>query len=550
MDKIQRHLKEKKEGKITPNVSAECVRVTGESNGITAITDDAANVLAEDVTFRLKQLIQEAEKFARHSKRQKIDTSDFTEALINFNVEPLYGFHSQDFIPFRFASGGGRELHFVEEKEVELSEITSQNISGKTPLDVCVKAHWLAIEGVQPSIPENPPPVDKETQKQESVDPSTNNKQTMVDKPPADVTKMRRRALRVTETVHMKECVQHELSVEQQLYYKEITEACVGSDENRRTEALNSLSVDTGLHQMLPRFCNFISEGVKVNVCQKNLALLIYLMRMVKSLLENPTLYLQNYLHQIVPAVATCIVSKQLCLRPDVDNHWALRDFASRLMGTLCKQFSTNTNGIQTRVTRLLTSALLDKTTPLASHYGALTALGELGPEVVETFVIPLVHDEGQRVKSVLDNSVTMANAFNTTEKNSADRVKTAILKIIPPILKNIRPETDKQEDYVNEYGYYGSILFNAVTKLRETPVTTASSSIGIIKTTTSSVSNCKNQVPFQIQTVSQTRPNQKLYIVGGSGSSTPSTPTTPNVRGPNPNMQKLIVVTTPSSLP
>lgn len=89
MDKIQRHLKEKKEGKITPNISAECVRITGESNGITAITDDAANVLAEDVTFKLKQIIQEAEKFARHSKRQKIDTSDFTEALINFNVEVL-----------------------------------------------------------------------------------------------------------------------------------------------------------------------------------------------------------------------------------------------------------------------------------------------------------------------------------------------------------------------------------------------------------------------------------------------------------------------------
>ena len=34
-----------------------------------------------------------------------------------------------------------------------------------------------------------------------------------------------------------------ELSVEQQLYYKEITEACVGSDETRRSEALNSLGM-------------------------------------------------------------------------------------------------------------------------------------------------------------------------------------------------------------------------------------------------------------------------------------------------------------------
>ena len=36
------------------------------------------------------------------------------------------------------------------------------------------------------------------------------------------------------ETVSVKQLAQHELSVELQLYYKEITEACVGSDESRR----------------------------------------------------------------------------------------------------------------------------------------------------------------------------------------------------------------------------------------------------------------------------------------------------------------------------
>lgn len=41
--------------------------------------------------------------------------------------------------------------------------------------------------------------------------------------------------LRNIETVHVKQLATHELSVEQQLYYKEITEACVGSDEQRRT---------------------------------------------------------------------------------------------------------------------------------------------------------------------------------------------------------------------------------------------------------------------------------------------------------------------------
>lgn len=40
--------------------------------------------------------------------------------------------------------------------------------------------------------------------------------------------------LRNVETVQIKQLATHELSVEQQLYYKEITEACVGSDEARR----------------------------------------------------------------------------------------------------------------------------------------------------------------------------------------------------------------------------------------------------------------------------------------------------------------------------
>lgn len=39
----------------------------------------------------------------------------------------------------------------------------------------------------------------------------------------------------------------------------------------------------------------FFSSKVRVNVVQNNLALLIYLMRMVKALMDNPTLYLEKY---------------------------------------------------------------------------------------------------------------------------------------------------------------------------------------------------------------------------------------------------------------
>merc|ERR550532_3386298 len=122
-----------------------------------------------------------------------------------------------------------------------------------------------------------------------------------------------------------------------------------------------------GLHQMLPRLCTFIAEGVRVNVVQHNLAILIYLMRMVKSLLENQTLFLEKYLHELIPAVTTCIVNRQLCTRPEIDNHWALRDFATRLTTQICKNFNTSTNSIQTRMTRMFSDALKSEKTSLVS---------------------------------------------------------------------------------------------------------------------------------------------------------------------------------------
>lgn len=37
----------------------------------------------------------------------------------------------------------------------------------------CFLAHWLCIDGVQPTVPENPPPVSKDQQKLESIDPAS-----------------------------------------------------------------------------------------------------------------------------------------------------------------------------------------------------------------------------------------------------------------------------------------------------------------------------------------------------------------------------------------
>jgi len=265
-----------------------------------------------------------------------------------------------------------------------------------------------------------------------------------------------------TETVNVKQLTAHELSVEQQLYYKEITEACVGSEEGRRAEAFQSLASDPGLHQMLPRLCTFIAEGVRVNVVQNNLAPLIYLMRMVKALLSNQTLYLEKYLHELVPAVISCMVSKQLCLRPEVDNHWALRDFSSRLIAQICKNYHTTTNALQTRVTRLCCRALENEKAPLASFYGAIVGLSELGPEVIKAFLIPKIRAIGARIEPYLDGS-----SSRNADQSAAQHVKSQTVKIMSGFLKASRQPPDNLDEYRQDFGYLGPALHVHVSRGR-----------------------------------------------------------------------------------
>ena len=50
--------KEKKEAKVTANLTQESIKIMSESVGVTGLPDDAATRLAVDTTYKLKQIIQ------------------------------------------------------------------------------------------------------------------------------------------------------------------------------------------------------------------------------------------------------------------------------------------------------------------------------------------------------------------------------------------------------------------------------------------------------------------------------------------------------------
>lgn len=144
-------------------------------------------------------------------------------------------------------------------------------------------------------------------------------------------------------------------------------------------------------------------------------------------------------------------------MRPELDNHWALRDFAARLMAQICKNFNTSTNNLQTRVTRLFSSALQNEKTQLSSLYGAVAGLSELGTEVIKVFIVPRLKFISDRIEPQLQGSI-----ISNTDKIAAGHIRAMLQKTCAPILKMMR----NGPDVVDEYKWVLCLVIEALSEI------------------------------------------------------------------------------------
>ncbi|XP_049412609.1 transcription initiation factor TFIID subunit 6-like [Solanum stenotomum] len=379
-------------------VPEEAIEVISQSIGISNLSPDVLPALAADVEYRIREIMQEAIKCMRHSKRTTLSTDDVDSALTLRNVEPIYGFASGDPLRFRRAAGH-KDLFYIEEKDIEFKDVIEAPLP-KAPLDTALFAHWLAIEGVQPAIPENPP-------LEALVLPPDNQKaEYKEDGVPVD----------------LKVPVKHVLSRELQLYYDKITELIMNkSNSPLFKEALASLATDPGLHPLVPYFTYFVADEVARNL--NNFDLLFALMRLVWSLLQNSHLHIEPYLHQSMPSVMTCLVAKRLGNK-FADNHWELRDFTAKLIALICRRYGHVYHSLQPRVTKTLLHAYLDPAKALPQHYGAIQGLAALGPGVVRLLVLPNL----EAYLRLLEPEMQFEKQKNEMKRHEAWRVYGALM--------------------------------------------------------------------------------------------------------------------------
>eukprot|EP00698_Gefionella_okellyi_P004198 TRINITY_DN13910_c0_g1_i1.p1 TRINITY_DN13910_c0_g1~~TRINITY_DN13910_c0_g1_i1.p1 ORF type:complete len:436 (+),score=98.10 TRINITY_DN13910_c0_g1_i1:47-1354(+) len=399
----------------------DLVKVIAESSGIANLPDDLAAALAADVEYRAREIVQEAVKFRNHAKRKVLMPDDVNMALRLLNIESMYGFSAPTAAAYRSVPGQP-DLWYLEDREIDLADIINRNLP-KCPLDISVAAHWLAVEGVQPAIPQNPPPA-------MDVQPTVIKKR----RPPTEESSAQ-------QPPHIRPRVEHHISRELQFYFEKVTAAVKGTDETLKATAYDSLATDPGITQLVPYLTQFIADEVTRNL--RNLPLLQSVMCMARSLLISQHLHVEPYVHQLMPSILTCLLGKRLCASA-MDDHWQLRDYAANLVGVVCKKFGRAYSDLQPRITKTLSRAFLDPAKPLTTHYGAIVGITALGHHCSRLLILPHVKAYYSILQKQLDSPKPARRA-------EAGRVDGALWRAVSDVLRALTAPGKSLADVVGE---------------------------------------------------------------------------------------------------
>ncbi|TKY89933.1 hypothetical protein EX895_001231 [Sporisorium graminicola] len=469
----------------------DTIRDVAESVGINGMKESVAAALAADVEYRIREIVQDATKYMRHSKRDQLKTTDIDAALRARNIEPIYGFlpsssgRSGASNPSRYTAGptfrrvqtaSGVPLHYIEDEEIDFDKILEAGPKIGIGRGVGWGAHWLAIEGVQPAVPQNPSPIAIAEAKGASgfMGPTSTQPAAAAAAPAA-------KAVTVAGgdgQAIAKPLVKHILSRELQLYYERLTKSIVspppeadedledeidepaptiapstlgntahdqddpmdhtgspkdqivtpprptglakplkafaqkGSGNHVRDAALASLRGDPGLHQLVPYLIQFVGSKVieilrspphddgaaeaadgasaatavreSRQISAADNHMLSVLLSTIHAILVNPHIFIEPYLHQMMPSILSILLTSSLAepellrqLQGSDEVHtplitagpssYSLRAHASALLTHVVDTFGSSYPTLKPRVVATLLKALMTGVVPGSS---------------------------------------------------------------------------------------------------------------------------------------------------------------------------------------
>ena len=329
----------------------------------------AKTAMASLMEDHLSGIIRDALAIQRHAKRTRVHQTTTERPTLRRRL------HAAD-INLALQLRGCERLYATNvvaaEKEdsyrkLDLEAYLRQESILEPPTEVAAHRHWLAVDGIQPEIPENPDPALMHRVEAPPQTPSV----------PTDATGLE---------VHRLQAKM--LSEELQLYYTRVHLALERGNATPETASqqeivLQSLARDTGLQELVPFLVRYVQAEIHRRIA--NVEHCRTLVRAATAMLRNPHLHLELHMHELLPALFSCVVAKRL-----PGNHWALRRDAAMALMTTCQVFGKDYANLQVKILQHLCNALgPDK--GLASRYGGLAGITLFGPKAIDAYLLEVI---------------------------------------------------------------------------------------------------------------------------------------------------------------
>lgn len=410
----------KKKGKLTPAAASadpvgptglippEAIQAAAKELHMAEVNAEVASFIATTVEYHLREVLEDAIKVQTQSRRRILTVDDLTVAMRLRGQQPIYGYGAGAQAMRDVTTVDGRQsqviLSELGERREALVEAMQTELP-KVPREVGLLLHWLAIDGTQPLIPQNPPPV-------------------LLSSTPAPL-EVEGGALVIPEKTHP-------LSQELWHYYKKIVQGLMtpSTPEREKRHFFAALGSETGLHELVPYLSLHVHNTVTHAVGAGGRGPLDPLwaaMRIFRCMVVNPNMHLELYLHQMLPSVMTVIANNRLAATSvsaaaaaavgggerggENGDHYALRIFAAQTLAMLVRTYG----GVYRPLASVICKTFAERVEEflgvepagkgaLATLYGTITGIVHLGARPVEVVLLPVAGQVLGRLKGIMED--------------------------------------------------------------------------------------------------------------------------------------------------
>ncbi|EPB76923.1 hypothetical protein ANCCEY_03959 [Ancylostoma ceylanicum] len=405
-----------------PRIEPQYVRIVGDSVGVVNLTPAALQCLADKLTQVMTRCSMAARQFATHGRRKTVKVEDLEFSLRSLGLPMPIGALTRSLPSVRqLRMPGGEQLYVREDMDLDVPPLT-QPPQVKVPVKRHIRVHWIRVDSE-----EEPPPEKKAKKIMQGAGvptldlPAALRKRTPLPSEsgaPSVSYRLAAQGVPKKEQILIKPSFVEPLSVEQQIYLKEIVEACVGQDDRKRQQALQSLERDTGIQ-------------IRCNIVHRCLSMLIYVVRMMRAVAVNKSVKLDGVLHEFLPSLMSCMLGRVVCTRPESDNHWALRDFAGKTLITIIKDHGTKDT--RRRAFRAVKRIFDEPSSSYSMIYGTITTLLEFATPVERIRLHP-------RFMILLERTRTAAaTSGDQQERIEAHKLHASLTKHEPSLRRLIK---------------------------------------------------------------------------------------------------------------